>query len=366
MRLSLCLICRDEAANLERCLASVRGVVDELCVLDTGSVDGTLDVARRHGAIVGERPWADDFAAARNASLELATGDWVLVLDADEELLAEEPREGGGARRALEAFARAHAGAIGRLRLENRGAGGGASELSLSRFFPRDGGIGFRGRVHEQLVAADGPELPRLDTGARILHHGYRAEAIAARAKLGRNRRLLETAVRETPGDPYPWFHLGRTCFVAEEHTAALEACSRAIELLAEGEAPYLGLLYETAGYALRSLGRSVEARALLGRIEARFARRADTRFLVALLDLDLGRLDEAERGFRACLELEGVTPEGGETTRSSSTWAPAFNLGVMREVLGDRVRAIEWYRRALSHEPDHEPSLAALGRCEG
>lgn len=366
MRLSLCTICRDEAANLERCLASVRSVVDELCVLDTGSVDGTLDVARRHGATVGELPWSDDFAAARNASLELATGDWVLVLDADEELVAEEPREGGGARLGLEAFARDHAGAIGRLRLENLGAGGGSSEVNLSRFFPRDAGIGFRGRVHEQLVAADGAELPRFDTGARILHHGYRAETISSRAKLERNRRLLDAAVQETPGDPYLWFHLGRTCFVAADHDAAFEACSRAIELLAEAEAPYLGLLYETAGYALRSIGRSADARALLGRVEARFPRRADTRFLVALLDLDLGRLVEAEKGFRACLELEGTTPAGGETTRSSSTWAPAFNLGVMCEVLEDRFQAVEWYRRALSYEPDHGASLAGIERCGG
>ena len=369
MRISLITICRDEAENLDRCLESVRGVADELCVLDTGSTDDTIAVARRHGATVGEVPWGDDFAAARNTSLELATGDWALILDADEELVVH------GARGTLEGFARAHPRAIGRLRLSNlgaAGAGGGASEIDISRFFPLGMGLTFRGKVHEQLAAAplgdaapeDARELPRLDTGGRILHHGYRAETIAARSKLQRNGRLLALAVEEDPADPYLWSHLGRTAFVAEQHQRAFDACARAIELLGAGDAPYLGLLYETAGYALRSLGRSAEARALLGRIERRFHRRADTRFLIALLELDAGRLAEAEAGFRACLELKGLTPEGGETTRSCSTWAPAFNLGVMHEVLQHLDVARDWYHRALEHYPDHQASLEALARC--
>ncbi len=357
MRISLITICRDEAENLDRCLESVRGVADELCVLDTGSTDDTIAVARRHGATVGELPWGDDFAAARNASLGLATGDWALILDADEELVTP------GARAALEGFALAHPRAIGRLRLANLDAEGAGSEIDLSRFFPLGMGLTFRGKVHEQL-AADARELERLDTGAKILHHGYRAETIAARSKLQRNRRLLTLAVEEDPADPYLWYHLGRTAFVAEEHQRALDACARAIELLGAGDTPYLGLLYETAGYALRSLGRSAEARTLLGRVERRFHRRADTRFLIALLELDAGRLAEAEAGFLACLELEGVTPEGGETTRSCSTWAPAFNLGVMHEVLQHLDVARDWYRRALEHHPDHPASLEALARC--
>ena len=85
-RLSLAMIVRNEAGRLGACLESARGVADEMVVLDTGSTDGTREVAAAHGARVETFPWIDDFAAARNASLGLCTGDWTLVLDADERL----------------------------------------------------------------------------------------------------------------------------------------------------------------------------------------------------------------------------------------------------------------------------------------
>src|SRR4051794_7642346 len=83
-KVALVMIARDEARCIERCLASVRAHVDEMLVLDTGSTDGTPELARCAGARVASFAWCDDFAAARNAALVLADADWSLVLDADE------------------------------------------------------------------------------------------------------------------------------------------------------------------------------------------------------------------------------------------------------------------------------------------
>ena len=85
-RLTLCLIARNEEEMLPGCLASVRGVVDEVVVVDTGSTDRTRQVAAEAGALVLDRPWDDDFAAPRNLALSRATAGWVLALDADERL----------------------------------------------------------------------------------------------------------------------------------------------------------------------------------------------------------------------------------------------------------------------------------------
>ncbi|MFM8662141.1 MAG: glycosyltransferase family 2 protein, partial [Cyanobium sp.] len=89
MQLSLSMIVRNEAERLERCLASVADFVDEMVIVDTGSNDGTVAIAEGCGAVVHRLDWPGDFAPARNAALDLVHGEWVLVLDADEQLLAE-------------------------------------------------------------------------------------------------------------------------------------------------------------------------------------------------------------------------------------------------------------------------------------
>src|SRR6516164_2873056 len=86
LRVSLCMIVKDEAANLPACLGSVADLVDEMIVVDTGSTDDTKTVAERLGANVYDFDWVDHFAAARNESIRHATGDWVFWLDGDERL----------------------------------------------------------------------------------------------------------------------------------------------------------------------------------------------------------------------------------------------------------------------------------------
>ena len=84
--ISLCMIVRDEEACLARCLESAAPLVDEICIVDTGSTDCSVEIAERFGARVERAPWNDSFAAARNVSLDMARSDWILVLDADESL----------------------------------------------------------------------------------------------------------------------------------------------------------------------------------------------------------------------------------------------------------------------------------------
>src|ERR1700730_1719400 len=84
--ISLCVIARDEESFIGDCLASAQPFVDEIVVLDTGSTDATIEIARSYGARIGTFAWRDDFAAARNAAITLATCDWIFMLDADERL----------------------------------------------------------------------------------------------------------------------------------------------------------------------------------------------------------------------------------------------------------------------------------------
>lgn len=348
MRISLCMIVRDEVEALPACLDSVRAAVDEIVVVDTGSTDGTQALTR-----VVEFPWCDDFAAARNRSLELASGDWVLVLDADERLL-----DAAGARARLEAFAASNPDAAGQLAVRNLAAE--ESRALLTRFFPRRPEWRYAGRIHERVLCA-GREPARAPTGVTLEHHGYRADIVQARGKLERNTRLLERELAEAPRDAYLWYQLGRTRAVAGEHERALEAFEQALSACGD-DAPYGAHLVESAAYSLRALGRSRQALGWLSGASLD-PRRADSQFVLALLALDCGELERAEELFQRCLELEGNLPAGGESAPGASSWAPAYNLGVMREVLGDIVGARRWYARALASKPDHAETLAGLKR---
>ena len=111
-RLSLCLIAKNEEALLPGCLESVRGHVDDIVLVDTGSTDRTMAIAREAGATVLERPWDDDFSAPRNLAARHARGEWILMLDADERLAP-------GAGRALERAVKRGGFDVGMVRLHN-------------------------------------------------------------------------------------------------------------------------------------------------------------------------------------------------------------------------------------------------------
>jgi glycosyltransferase involved in cell wall biosynthesis len=190
VRVSLCVIARDEARRLDRCLASVAAAVDEIVVVDTGSQDDTIAVARAHGANVIEAPWTDDFAAARNVALDHANGAWILSLDTDETLGPE----------ALDALAtttvEAAAPAL-RLPIEEIGLAGEVEAIHFAvRLFRRSAAHRWQRMVCERVTAA-ATEYAALP----IQHHGY-ASATDRYAKLDRNRMLLERAIAAAPADP--------------------------------------------------------------------------------------------------------------------------------------------------------------------
>lgn len=361
-RFSLCMIVRDEEAHLPSCLSSVRDVVDELVVVDTGSSDGTREVARALGARVIERVWSDDFAAARNAALAEATGDWVLVLDADEEL-DRVAHPGATARACLERFASDNPDCVGRVVIENHTGSGETSEAEIPRLFRRVPGAGFVGRIHEHWTLADGRTPARADTGLRILHHGYSPEFVEGRSKLERNLKLLELEVQERPDDAYSWYQLGRTLQLGGLHDSALEALERSLALACDGDEWPVHAV-ELGAESLRSLGRSQQALELVESALPFAPERTDTVFLAALLALDCGDVERAERGFRACLEL-GPARRGAERSAGAGSWAAAHNLAVICEHTERAAEAAELYRRALSACPGHAASLAGLARLE-
>ncbi len=227
--LSLCMIVRDEEANLDACLASVAGAVDEIVVSDTGSVDRTKEIARAHGAIVVERAWTRDFAAARNHAIEHATKDWVLILDADETIDT-------AARPLLRAAIATTSAAALKTRTRNLlppGEIAAFNEIVQTRLFRRDPAHRYVGKVHEQITGSildAGGTIAEADAELIVLHHGYRSETAQGKDRGARNLALLITQNEETPGDPFILYNLGATFKNMRKHDEARRYLVEALE----------------------------------------------------------------------------------------------------------------------------------------
>lgn len=196
---SLCMIVRDEEAAIGPAIKSALALVDEVVVVDTGSRDNTRIIAEGYGARVVEFSWRDDFAAARNAALEEAYGDWVLVLDADERLQPLRPID-------FQRLLNAERAAGYRLEVVDRRSSSEVASVRLVRLFRNQPEIRYLYPIHEQIVPAlEVWAAPRglaiLDAPITLLHEGQQRERAAERRE--RNLRLLNRARQEHPAEPY-------------------------------------------------------------------------------------------------------------------------------------------------------------------
>ena len=223
-RVSLCMIVRNEEANLPNCLASVASLFDEIIVVDTGSTDRTNELAVAAGARVFDFPWIDHFAAARNESLRHATGDWIFWLDADDRL--DESN-----RTKLKALLSSLKDDQAAYTLKCRclpDASGSTTTVDHVRLFRNRPDVRWEFRVHEQILLAvrqSGAELRWADV--IIDHAGYVDPALRHR-KLERDLRLLQLEEAERPGHPFTLFNLGwhRSWAAKPKHSIICNAAS--------------------------------------------------------------------------------------------------------------------------------------------
>lgn len=222
---SLCMIVKNEEIHLPDCLESIRRLVDEVVVVDTGSSDRTVEIARSFGADVYSFPWINDFSAARNESLRYATCDWVFWMDADERLncseMADCLREAASAP-GIDAYLipiRSH-------RLDNT-----FGFHYAIRFFKRYPDIAFEGEVHESVT----PFLQKV--GANFVpspffidHLGYAIDTSDMHEKLERNIALLHKTLERNPKSAFALYYMGMSLLVSNRTEESLDALHKALE----------------------------------------------------------------------------------------------------------------------------------------
>jgi glycosyltransferase involved in cell wall biosynthesis len=355
------MIVRNEEQQLPRCLKSVRGMVDEIIIVDTGSSDRTIEVAEQYGAIVVRTEWERDFAKARNRGLALAQGEWVLFLDADEMLDAATGKQ---LRKEADHEAAGLFLQIWNVVGSSDDERGGTVHPVL-RLFRNDPDIRFEGRIHEQIAASILRKWPgavfRL-TDAKIFHYGYRHDIVLEKNKLQRNMELLERAVLEEPNNGFHRYNLGVEFLRAGMPEKALEAFRFVKKQEGFERLSYAHLVVKYEVRSLLSLNRwdeSVDA-ATEGTVQ--FADYPDMYHYWSLSLAQNGQLRLAAHAAEKALQL-GAAPPHYHTEDGIGTYRTSYMLGRLKEAQLDTKGVIHAYITSLRHHSSLMPPLYRLCR---
>jgi glycosyltransferase involved in cell wall biosynthesis len=274
------MIVRNEAKNLERCLRSIRDLVDEVVLVDTGSTDETVAIARRLGARVFDEPWRNDFSLHRNRSLDLCRGKWILVIDGDE-VLADE----GDLREVLRGPRGAEADCV-MCRIETFTEHGIAEQFASVRVFLRCRGR-YRYPVHNLLEGVHRPA-----PSSALIRASY---VRALDQKAARALPVLLQLAAERPDDAHAPFYLCKTYRALGNAVETLRWAKRCEELVPDSPAHASHWVWHF--HAAFSLEGPEAAAAVLRRAEERHSGLADLVHCRLILDLHRWRAAVARPG---------------------------------------------------------------------
>jgi glycosyltransferase involved in cell wall biosynthesis len=361
-RVSLTMIVRNEEANLPNALESARGLFDEMVVVDTGSTDRTKEIAREFGAKVFDFAWIDDFAAARNAALSRATGDYAFWLDADDVLEAPQRKKLEDLLNGL----RADDPAAYVLRCacdQGRNRGAGIIVVDHIRLFPLREGVRWTYRVHEQILPAlRKVAIPVRWTDLVVRHTGY-ADPVLRSRKLDRDAKILMEELAKRPADPFVLFNLGSIAVEREQWPAALDYLGRSLA----GSAPTDSIRRKLHALIARShqmLGDLPTALRTCAEGLSLDPEDAELLFRKGVLHRHRGELAEAESCWRPILGLH--RPERfcsvdqgifGHLTRR--------NLAALAEERADHAEAARLWREVLAECPGDPEAMHKLDQLE-
>lgn len=306
--ISLCMIVKNEEKNIRRCLSTIANLVDEIIIVDTGSTDDTVSIAKEYGAKVYFHKWNNDFSDARNASLDKATKNWILFLDADEEVDPEEYlklKNILSLNSNLEAF---------HLRLVNIISNADVGDAIVLRVFKNKPEYRFEGKMHEQIVRSIENKAGQGSIGAtdiKIKHYGYDPDLTDIAKKQQRNIDLL-TSYPESQRDGYFYYSLGNEYARVNEYDKALAIYNKALNIpIKKGERPvYLAYLYLHIAKVLNSAQRYEDEIKSLNEFQKKYSDFKDLYFMECLAYMECNKLSKAKEALEKYLNCSQGTYE--------------------------------------------------------
>lgn len=296
IHVTLCMITKNEESNIASCIQSVKYLVDEMIVVDTGSDDSTIDQALKAGAKVFNFDWQYDFAAARNFGLDRATGDWILVLDADETL---EYIDIGTFNNILRANTQIEGYFI---HIESY-IGYGEDKIvdQAVRLFRNRKEYHFQGAIHEQVAAsirANNQGQGLAVTDLKIIHRGYLNETIQAKDKHSRNMEVINRALTNHPDNPFLRYGLAIEYLQQDNVVRGNQELIKALQYMTGGEGYFQNVVL-TLVNGLLKVGERVQAKNLLDQVVVILPQQGELRLLQGMIAFYDGDYQEAVQFFK-------------------------------------------------------------------
>lgn len=400
--ISLCMIVKNEEEFLEKCLTSVGNYMDEIIIVDTGSTDNTVEIAKRFTNNVYFHPWENSFSKARNQALHYATGDWVFQMDADEELMA------GSGERIRHVIKEAGDADIIYVNLFCSYAKGEKISLNnYERIFRNNGKIHYAGNIHEQVLGGTKAFFSTLE----LWHRGYDVDEEKAREKFTRSTDLLKVEIKKDPDNPIHHHYLSSSYLSRGMNEEAIGEAVRAVELSnsLQNAHDFYAWSHFIASMAYYRLGRLENAKKYALKSMDKYPGHIDSYYMLTIISADNDRWDDVIRygkeflkihkhinsGNKDMIILENTMNEGPGVSilvghafysRNSSSqmekyyknalemtdqkWQVLWNIGIFHmDRSGDLDLAMDYLERAVREAPDEHEAwymLAKLNKKRG
>ena len=341
MTVSLCMIVKDEEKVLPRCLKNAVPLVDEMIIVDTGSGDGTVKIAQSFGAKVAFFEWADDFAKARNYAFSLASGDYLLWLDADDFISPENAERFQKLKADLE-----NSPDMVMCPYEVIAGGRPVLKYMRERVFRRSAGFEWQGRVHECI-----PQR------GKVFRSDFAVQHLGSdKVRGSRNLDIYRKWEKEEPLDGRNLFYYGRELY----YNRFFEEAEKKLEQMLKGEGWYINkieacLVLADTRAALKDYDGALSA---LFQSFAFGEPRAKILNKIAQIFHKNNRRQEAEFWYNVALLCRDHSGEGDFEDEFSRTLTPLLGLTRIAFEKGDLKQSFKYHKQAEALYYDH-PSVA-------
>lgn len=339
MEISVCIITKNEQEYLNECLKRISGLPVEIVVVDTGSMDNSVSVAKQYTEHVYHFAWCDDFSVARNYAASKATNDLIVALDTDEYVSSWDMDF-------FEDILRQEKPKIGKIQLKNAFCSNGKIMYSrelVNRIYNRRY-FRFEGKIHEQLILIDHGRIDTYIAPLYVDHQGYLGDKVNRETKANRNLSLLLKALDENPEDTYLLYQIGKSYYYKSDYGNAVEYLCRCFDFPLDSRLEYVLDLFVTLGYALLNAGCDSEA-LILENVYEDFCWSANYLFVLGMIYMQNGRFEDAICQFQKATALSETNIEG------VNSYLAYYNIGVIYECLEEKNQAMKYYQLAGDYD---------------